>query len=224
MIVYPYTSPIILNDNIFVTNGGQTGTFSAAQRQSAYLIAEQQASSFAGTFLLPTIVTGTYAYAPRVTTDYGYVSRLLAVNILDANTLGTTCVLNVRDACGYIWSDTYGYVDVNCAMSRCGCQNPYSYPYQIQIAYEAGLPTGTANQPAFLLGLSIAAQISLNEMIYPSQNEGVGDIGIESFTSLGYSEKRVPMGRTAFGTSAKAYKAAQLIRSTVRLARPALVL
>lgn len=223
MNVYPYTSPIILNDSIFVQNGGQTGTFSAAQRQAAYLIAEQQATTYIGTFLLPTIVTGTYPASTRIATDYGYVSQILSVNLLSVNPTQTDCVLNSDSGCGRIWQDTFGYVDVQCLLSACGCTS-YKVPYQVQIAYQAGLPTGTANQPAVLLALTMAAQLSLNEMIFPSQNEGTGDIGIEQFTSLGYSEKRVPMGRTAFGTSAKAYKIAQLIRSTIQLARRTLVL
>lgn len=223
MILYPYSTPLILNDSIFVANGGQTGTFSAAQRQSAYIIAEQQATNYIGTFLLPTIVTGTYPIASRITTDYGYVHQIYNVTVFSKTSDPSRCSLNSNDGCGYIWDDTFGYIDVQCLMNSCGCGS-LPYPYQTQISYQAGLPTGTANQPAMLLALTMAAQLSLNEMIYPSQNEGTGDIGISEFHSMGYSEKRVPMGRTAFGTSAKAYKIAQLIRSTVRLARRTLVL
>lgn len=217
MNVYPYTSPIILNDQIFVANGGQTGTFSAAQRQSAYLIAEQQMTSHVGTFLLPTIVTGTYPYQHRVVTDYGYVHQIYSANFLGLETC-TSCDLQSRAGCAIIREDTFGYVDVFNTLNACGCT--FFLPYQIQISYQAGLPSGTANQPAFLLGLTMAAQISLNEMAYPSQNEGTGDIGIEEFASLGYREKRVKMVRNAFGSSAKANKIGQLINSTVRRARP----
>lgn len=220
MDIYPYNSPIILNDSIFVANGGQTGTSIPAQRQSAYLIAEQQATSYIGAFLLPTIVTGTFPYAPRIVTDHGYVSQILSVSALSIDNL-QSCTLKSSSACAYMWSDTFGYLDVSCFLSSCGCF-VNQLPYQIQIAYQSGLPTGTANQPGILLALAIAAQISLNEMVYPSQNEGTGDIGIEEFNSMDYREKRVKMGRTAFGSSAKAYKAAQLIRSTLHLARPSL--
>lgn len=222
MNVYPYTSPIILNDDIFVANGGQTGSFTAAQRQSAYLIAEQQATSYIGTFLLPTIVTGTFPNIPRIATDYGYVSEVYAVSVFSKDNSSSRLILTSDNACGYIWNDTYAYIDTGCLFTACGCSS--KFPYLINVAYKAGLPTGTANQPAVLLALTIAAQLSLNEMAYPSQNEGTGDIGIQEFSSMGYSEKRVRLGRTAFGSSAKANKAAQLIRSTIKLARPSMVL
>ena len=220
MNIYPYNSPIILNDAIFVNNGGQTGTSTPAQRQNAFLISEQQATSYIGAFLLPTIVTGTWAYAPQIVTDYGYVSRILSVGTLSAR-VSQSCTLESGSACVFVRHDTYGYLDVACLQSSYSCFGQ-PIPYQVQAAYESGLPTGTANQPAILLALTIAAQISLNEMYYPSQNEGTGDVGIEEFGSMDYRERRVKMGRTAFGSSAKAYKAAQLIRSTIRLARPTL--
>jgi hypothetical protein len=95
------------------------------------------------------------------------------------------------------------------------------------VVYEAGLPTGVASQPAVLLALTMAATISLNEMIFPSANESTGDIGIKEFTSMGYSgysEKRVDMQRNTFGSSAKAVKIGQLLSSTIRRARPKLFL
>ena len=223
MNVYPYTSPIILNDQTFVNYGGQTGTTTQFQRQAAYLIAEQQMTNYVGTFLLPTIVTGTFAPAGRVVSDYGYINQVYSVGVISIDSYdGVSVRTQTTPGCYLIWDDTYAYIDTGCLFSACNCY-PH-VPYQIQIAYQAGLPTGTANQPAFLLALTMAAQISLNEMVYPSQNEGTGDIGISEFTSIGYSEKRVPMGRNAFGTSAKAYKIGQLVQSTVKLARPTLML
>lgn len=222
MNVYPHSTALILNDSIFVENGGQTGSFTATQRNNAYRIAEQQMTNYLGTFLLPTIVTGTWGYAPRIVTDYGYVNQVYSVNILSKNNL-QTCALESDSACAYVWEDTFGYLDVSCLINYCNCAG-LVVPYQVQVAYQAGLPTGVANQPAMLLALTMAAQINLNEMIFPSQNEGVGDVGITQFSSLDYSEKRVAMRRTAFGTSAKAEKIANLADSVVRKARPALFL
>lgn len=202
--------------------GGQTGSFTAAQRSAAYLIAEQQASNYIGSLLLPTVVTGTWGYAPRIVTDYGYVHQIYAVNVLSKNST-STCTLQSDSGCAFVWEDTYGYLDVSCLVNSYSCAGVF-LPYQLQLAYQAGLPTGTANQPAVLLGLTMAAQISLNEMIFPSQNESTGDIGVSEFSSLDYREKRVAMRRTAFGTSAKAEKIAQLIDGAVRKARPTLLL
>lgn len=226
MIVFPYHSPIILTDDLFVQYGGQTGTTQAAQRNAAYLIAETQVSNHLGTFLLPIVVTGTFDYHPRlsfVSTDYGMVHRLLSVDITDRNSdvLYTVSGSNYRYA--FINEDGYGYLKVMDFFSACGCRT--FAPQKFRIAYEAGLPTGTANHPSLLLGLVMAAQINLNEMIYPSANEGVGDIGIQSFGSLEYSEKRKELKNTVFGNSAKANKIAQLIdQAGIHKYRKALVL
>jgi hypothetical protein len=220
--VYPFSSPIILTDNIFIQYGGTTGSFSAAQRSAAYLIAEKQATKHIGTFLLPTTVTGTFSYSPRIVTDYGYVSQVYSVNILSKDNF-TECTLQQNSGCVFIWEDTFGYLDVGCLMSYCHC-NKWIVPYQVQLAYQAGLPTGVATQPDILLALTMAATISLNEMVFPSQNEGVGDVGIEQFSSLDYSEKRKALKNTSFGNSARANKIASLLSSAVRVARPSLLL
>ena len=225
MLIYPYTSPIILDDDIFVQYGGQTGTTTSAQRQAAYLVAEKQATVDVGTFLLPTIVTGTYSYSSDrfISTDYGYVHRILSAKLIYIDN-EMNCELGEETGCAFIFDDTFGYLDFSCITSHCYCGTTSPYPYQFQIVYEAGLPTGTASQPDFLLGLVIASQITLNEMIYPTANEGAGDVGIEAFSVSGYSEKRTKLKRTAYGNSARANKAAQLIGNSVRRARKALVI
>jgi hypothetical protein len=225
MQIYPHNTSLILSDSVFTEFGGQTGTYTASQRNLAYRIAEQQATTYLNTFLLPTIVTGTFGYQPRIVTDYGYVSRVLAVNILSRDNW-TTCTLQSDSGCVFVWEDTFGYLDVSCAANYCGCGG-FPTPSQVQVVYQAGLPTGVASQPAVLLALTMAATISLNEMIFPSANESTGDIGIKEFTSMGYSgysEKRVDMQRNTFGSSAKAVKIGQLLSSTIRRARPRLFL
>lgn len=211
MIGYPYSSPIILNDTVFVNYGGQVGSFVSAQLNAAYLAAEMQASQYVGTLLKPTIVTGTFGYSAdgMVVTDYGYVHRILSVSLLSVNNL-STCTLDTTSGCAFIWNDTFGYLDVSCILASCGCPPSVTTPYQYQIAYEAGLPTGTSTKPSILLGLTMAAQIFLNEMSYPSANETTGDVGVEQFSSERYSEKRKTLKRTAFGQSAKASYIAHL--------------
>lgn len=225
MKIYPHNSAIILDNTNFLLYGGQTGTFSQAQLNAAYRIAEQQATTYLGTLLLPTVVTGTFGYSPRLVTDYGYVSRIIGVNILSKNNW-ETCTLQSDSGCAFVWNDTFGYLDVSCLVSYCNCAGAV-VPYQVQVVYECGLPTGTASQPAVLLALTMAATISLNEMIFPSANEGTGDVGVQEFSSfgdMGYSEKRTLLGRNSFGNSAKAQKIAQLLSSTIARARPKLML
>ena len=64
MILYPYSSCIILTDELFSAYGGHSDNTSDFQRKAAYWIAEQEASEDLETYLLPTIVTGTYLYNP----------------------------------------------------------------------------------------------------------------------------------------------------------------
>ena len=220
MKLYSLNTPIILNNATFLLYGGQSGSYTQPQLDAAYRIAEQQATTFLGTFLLPVIVTGTFGYQPRIVTDYGYVNRVLGVNLLSRDSW-TNCTLQSDSGCVFIWDDTFGYLDVGCVASYCGCPSPS----QVQVVYEAGLPTGVSSQPAVLLALTMAATISLNEMIFPSANESTGDIGLKEFTSMGYSgysEKRVATARNSFGNSAKAYKIGQLLGSTIKRARPKL--
>ncbi len=237
MIVYPYTSPIILTDDIFVEYGGKTGTFTASQRRASYLTAEIQVTNYIDTFLLPTVVTGTYPYVGRyrTPTDYGYVSQMFNITVWSKGQLVNSCNLVENPACGYIYEDTFGYIDwrqlsIVCGMSwYWGYQGPVivpSTPYKIQIAYEAGLPTGTASQPPILQALTILAQIDLNEKDpgNAGMNETTGDVGVQDWKSLDYKETRAEhaLVKTALGDSAKAQRAKKLIDATIKKARKVL--
>jgi len=229
MQIYPFSYPIILNDNIFTQYGGKTGTFTRQQLDASFQIAEQQTSNYIGTLLLPHIITGTYTtpltHTQRVVTDYGYVSQILDV-VVDTQkvTQSGGAELLHSDGAAFIYNDTFGYLDVYKLASTCGLRG--GSPYQYQIVYEAGLPTGTANLPSMLMAMTMAAQITLNEM-FPGvvgTNEGVGDVGIQEFESFAYHERRTAhsLKRTAFGGSAMASKISSLIDSCVRKARRSL--
>ena len=114
-------------------------------------------------------------------------------------------------------------MNFSCVTSVCGCGG-WSHPYQFQIAYEAGLPTGTANQPGIEHALVIVAELSLNEMLYPRANETAGDRGVEAWSGMDYSETRKRLKRTALGQSARANYAAELIDMTVKKARRSLMM
>lgn len=231
MQIYPHKNPLILNDVIFSMYGGKgTGSFSNAVLQAAYLMAEQQTTNYIGTFLLPTIVTGTFVTpqtrVQRIATDYGYVSEILGVTIKNQKITHLGGELVSRDGTSFIYEDTFGYLDVYKLQGNCGGCGDFGYPYQYQIAYEAGLPTGTANQPLMLAAMTAAAQIHLNEM-FPGivgVNEGTGDVGIQEFESFSYHERRTAhaLYLTAFGGSAQASRIARMIKSCIKLARRAL--
>lgn len=223
MVIYPFNAPIIMTDSIFVLYGGEVGTTTVPARASSFWLAEMQASAYIGTLLLPQVITGTYGYmgTHRIATDYGYVHQVLSVNI-QSKQAGIDCTLRDNDGCVFIWNDTFGYLDFRQATSFCGCGGGTN-PYLINIAYQAGLPTGTANQPGILEALTILAQIDLNEK-FPGNagmNEGVGDIGIQEFRSLDYAEKRGAhsLVKTALGESAKSMRAKRLIDMSIKKAR-----
>lgn len=237
MVIYPFSTPIILNDTIYSQYGGLgTGSFTSFQLQSSYWVAEKRVSEYIGTLLLPTNVTGTFVYQGkrRIPTDYGYVQQLYNVTVLTQQGFAT-CDLQSNDGCGYIFEDTFGYIDFKQLSSICGFAywgypfSPYAatrYPYQIQISYQAGLPTGVATMPSMLEAMTILAQIDLNEKD-PGRvqtNETTGDVGVQQFRSLDYFEKRAEhaLVKSALGNSARAQYAKSLIDMTIKKARKVL--
>lgn len=237
MLIYPHQSPIILNRDLFVRFGGLAGSFSDQYLDDSFWLAEMQVSNYIGTLLLPTTVTGTYPYMnqTRLSTDWGYVSQLLSVSVQTRQGCND-CSLTANTGCGYIYQDTYGYIDFRQLQSICGWSwwgypfAPYvlSYaPYQVEFAYVAGLPTGTATQPGILEALTILAQIDLNEK-FPGAvgvNESVGAVGIQDFASMDYRETRAAhaLVKTALGDDARSQRAKKLIDMSVRKARKLLL-
>ena len=203
VITYPHSSPIILTDDDFVTYGGETGTSTVAQRQAAYLGAEKRVTSFLGTFLLPTTVTGTHTIDPlrNLKTKYGYVRSINSV-IVRSRQFDDDCTLDDTSTCVYIRDDGYGIIDPKCVSVYCPCTGISDY-YKIQVSYTAGLSTGTITQPDYLMYLVSLADIFLKEISGDGGNESTGDIGVESFSELGYSEKRFPLRKTTLGSSAR---------------------
>ena len=214
MNVYPHSTQILLTDDIFVSYGGETGTSTALQRTNAFMISEERVSADIGSLLLPTIVTGTFFYSAinAIVTDYAYVHRILGVTVRSRKG-DSSCTFTENSACAYIRHDSYGVLDVNYTnWASCGCGVSSYTPYHILIAYEAGLPTGTASQPNVLQALTMMANVYLNEMIpLDRANESTGDIGVQSFGNQDYSEQRVKLINTALGNSAIANMAHRLL-------------
>ena len=222
--IYPHTTPIILTDDIFTAYGGNTGTSTQAQRNAAYQIAEMAATQDIGTFLLPTTVTGTFAEGNLfpIITDYNYVHRVFTTSFLDFQETAYFTASGTANVHVSIRNDTRGIIDIATLIRNCACQNFFhgrGYPYQVRLSYEAGLPTGTANQPDALFGLTTYADIILAEMIGYG-NEAPGDVGVQEFANQEYREKRVMLLRTSYGTSARAqsaYKAFSRLRKRTQV-------
>lgn len=197
--LYPYNAPIILTDSIYLAYGGQTGNSNTTQRSAAYLIAEEEVSEDLDTLLLPTIVTGTHLYQPlqNYLLDYGYVTRLIQVDLLDVEEKSYFTVDDPSSLYASMLDYERGILGISpYCLGSCS-------PYKVRAIYETGLPSGTAYHSNILLALTTMANIFLNEIIGYG-NEGVGDVGIQNFRNQQYYEERKFLLRTTFGQSAKA--------------------
>jgi hypothetical protein len=117
-------------------------------REVAYSIAEEFATDDIGTFLLPTIITGTYPYHSPLLTDYGYVSQVILVRFIDTQERIYYSISGTANVYASLRDDTYGIIDIHHMFGNCQCAtNLQPFPYKVQVVYEAGLPTGTANNP-----------------------------------------------------------------------------
>ena len=213
MNFYPYSTPIILTDDIFQQYGGVLNASKPELREIAFVVAEEAVTDDIGTLLLPTIVTGTASWnlTNPIITDYGYVNRVDVVRFLDTQeniyftASGTANVyVSLRD-------DTYGIIDIHHIFANCGCISSVNpYPYQVQYVYEAGLPTGTANNPKILLALTTYSDMVLNQ-IEGFGNEADGLVGVSEFKNQDYSEKRHNLKRTIFGSSARSQFVSDLL-------------
>lgn len=207
MTQFPYFAPQILNDNVFLAYGGQTGTSTQAQRDSAYLLAEELMTEHLGSFLVPTIITGSVFYKFENTFDAEF-GNLLNIVTVSMETVKQYHPLQTQFYTGsaLIRNAQYGYVDV---FMPC---NYYGRIYKTTMVYESGLGSGTVTSPTILSALTLAAQINLNEWDVSLANEGVGDVGVQSFSNQSYAENRKHLMRTVFGTSANAQRIALLTK------------
>src|SRR4030043_838010 len=199
MNYYPYSAPIILTDQIFFDYGGHRGSSSPEQRQAAYWIAERTATEDINTFLLPTIVTGSFLYNPLrdVILEHGYINQIITTRFIDKEENTYFTIAGINNVYVGLKDDERGAVIIISNWLN------IADLYKTQIVYNAGLPSGTSFRPDVLLGLTTYADIILNE-IQGYGNEAPGDIGVTDYRNQQYSESRVALVRTVFGTSARA--------------------
>lgn len=218
MEYYPYNTPQILTDPIFVLHGGQIGTSSVGLRQIAYTMAEEQMTDYLSAFIVPTIVTGTYLWKGHnpLELNHGHIITIKSVKVNSVDN-SSSCETTSSDVCSIVRNEKYGYLDVWKLLNCSGCGSVLgTLPYNFTIAYESGLPTGTSsspsNQPTFLQALVLAAQVNLNELDVSLANESIADIGLKSFSNQRYSEIRMSLSHSAFGNSPVANRIARLVR------------
>jgi len=223
------TGTAVLTDNIFVDYGGNVSTSTAAQRRAAYMIAEQFAVEEIGTFLVPTIITGTFTW-PIIgnypTSDYRFQlphSHVTSVpSLTTIHDAGCDCASNAVElsGCAWILDGDNGVIDlrecgstIQASCAGCSCGSSSSGPMQFRAVYTAGIQTGlVAASATALMGLVTAADLALEQIVDPSGAEGgPGDPMVTAYSDTGYSETRGGLRMTAFGGSARANFAARCL-------------
>lgn len=203
MMLYPYSTALILTDELYGRFGGNTDASTYELRQAAYQLAESAVYYDLETPLQATTFTGTYLYATRFALDHTYVQEIIAVQYLDAkgdvfHTVSGTANYEVN-----FYDQERGVVLVYPAGCQANCRSVGRYPYRVTVVYRAGIGSGTSYDPRILTALTQYATIQINEMVGYG-NEAPGDVGIKQYDNQEYSEERVALLRTAYGGSAKA--------------------
>ena len=203
-----HLAPVILSDSMFfdyVPTCHNSGT--SAQRRAAYIIAEQQMMDELGTFLVPTIITGSMLWPEFPKSLLVPYDRIQAIpRVVVTAFKGDDSLETYENAAQGIIRDGRGVIDVLITgYPHHRHDSMGGFMYQAIVTIQAGLPTGVAAVDTGLhMGLALAAEVILNEIVDPGSNEGgPGDPGVKQWGSLGYSETRQDLRRTAFGQTAK---------------------
>lgn len=204
---YEQTSPVILTDDLFVSHGGQTGTSTAAQRQIAYLTAEFLVQDYINTFLTITTVTGTFRPESPILLGHSYVTDVNSV-VFYSKDRNSSCTFTTDDGCAYLKNARVGLVDVN-YQGSCRCATFTVVPWQVEISYDAGLPSGTVYNSPIITALALLANEELSEVLGESATPG--GVGIIEWENQEYREKRLGLKRTAFGSTSVANRVARLL-------------
>lgn len=217
--MYPYSEAQVLTEDLFVAYGGLTGSSTLFQRNAARLIAEKWMTTQVGTFILETTVTGTYHYPTHGNSfvlDHTYVSDVKEIRFLDTKGTNYYTITGTSNYYAAIRNYERGIVDVFSILGYCrACGYGWEYlPYKFEIPYTAGLPTGTYASPDFLMALTMASQIALDEIVGMG---GEAFSGITEFRNQEYMEKRLMPTMTAFGASPKAQFIKSLVEDIIKL-------
>ena len=204
-----HLAPVILTDSMFlsyVPTCHNLGT--AAQRQAAYLVAEQQMIQELGTFLIPTTITGSVIWPDFPKPLILPYDRIISIpRVVVTAFKGDDTLETYENAAQGIVRDGHGIIDalVTGYHYYHGHHAIGGYMYQAIVTVQAGLPTGvSAVDTSLHMALSLAAETALNEIVDPGSNEGgPGDPGVKQWGTLGYSETRQDLRVTPFGPTAR---------------------
>lgn len=193
-------------------------------REASFLMAEQFMVQHLNTPLSPTTITGTYMWYPgkdRLLLPHTYMQSIDQVLVWSQDSQ-CNCSLSSETGCGFMVG-SWGYVHLRVISSAwssgCGCGG--TRPFKYEVTWTAGLPTGTSAVDRRLhMGLSLLAEEFLKDFTDPGAHEGgPGDVGIQSFSNLGYQETRVKLEKTVFGQTAMGNYVTRLV-SHLKRKRP----
>jgi hypothetical protein len=205
--LYPFSSGIVIDDDIFELYGGDSLLGTDSQRAAAYFIAERTVSEDISTLLVPTTVTGTYTYPeymPKLKTDWAYVHSVDVIRFIDVDESVYYTITGTANIYASIRDQGYGIIDIHQLSGNCRCHSSaMPYPYQVQVVYTAGLPLGISERSDILLAITTYAIIILNEII-GFGNEEPGGVGVQQYSNQEYRAIRTKLGKKIYGSSAKA--------------------
>ncbi len=216
--IYPFTTPQVLTDNIFVDYGGNIDHTTPAQRQAAYAIAEELVSEHINTPIKISTITGSYyypQYGRTIQLDWGHVQRIREVRFIDTEEDTYYTVEGTANVHVGLRNKDRGVIDILTLIGNCqGCGSLF-IPYQFEVVYDAGLPTGTYTSPKMLMALTEASKLFINEFVGYGNEASL--VGVTEFRNQEYSEKRSKMHNTVFGSSPKAMLIKNLLSGVRRL-------
>ncbi len=220
------TGTAILNDAIYSAHGGDLDNSTALQRNVAYQIAEQFAIEEIGTLLTPTLISGTYPWPiadSRLKLRYNQIQSVAAVTTIhdDGCDCATGGVSTTElKGCAHIIDTQNGLIDLrecgqllNSSAGCCTC-SVQGLPLLVRIVATFGHSPGVvAGNSSSLMGLTIAAELALEQIIDPAAAAGgPGDPSLSNFSDTGYSATFQFLRMTAFGGSPRANFAARMLR------------
>ena len=224
-MLYPYSQPLILTDSIFVEYLGVNALdqTSKEQRKIAYAIAEEFASDEIDTYFTYTTVTGTFTQVQfahptkPLILEHAYVNSINLIRFYDVQENNFYTISGTANVYASLRNAERGIVDIHYLFGSCQCLSSGEYPYKIEIIYNTGLSSGTVSSSnRLLMALATGANMVLNEMIGYG-NEAPGLVGVDTFSSQDYSEKRHSLKNTVFGSSAKAQFVSTLLQGATKL-------
>lgn len=175
-VILPATTPQYLTESLFTVLGFFTGSANSTMIQAAFAIAENQAATEIGTFIVPTTFTGMFpSVSPGevIVSPVGRINSINAVQLYERYSNGVERIISgtaysIDNDNGFFMIDASPYDSSSCN----GCAGSPVGVYRADISITAGYATGSiAGVPQVQLALCMAADLVLKLM----RDEGLTD-------------------------------------------------